>query len=286
MYGIPGAAHLGQASFNDGSFSGATACSQKGFALLTNKSGALFLAKLPGGQPAEVSNLPLQKARVLFSPSCSSALEYAANGSGSALILGLPAAPKVTLNVIPSSLPLAGAVVGDSGSVLFATGQADGSVAVQYLAASGGAATPVTTLSKFGGMNYLPNAETALIADAGQNTVVKAAQLGGSLSLTNVASIGDGVSQPSAVAASADGRMAVVANSSSLLRVDLSGQSAPVKVGCSCSPVELVPLSGNAVFRLNEPGAATVWAFDGDSAHPRVVFLPNVQGTSSAGKSQ
>src|ERR1700733_9311199 len=54
-YGIPGAAHLGQASFNDGSFSGATACSQKGFALLTNKSGALFLAKLPSEQPVEVS---------------------------------------------------------------------------------------------------------------------------------------------------------------------------------------------------------------------------------------
>jgi hypothetical protein len=150
---------------------------------------------------------------------------------------------------------------------------------------TGGASTfqPVTALASFGGMTFLPGLDTMLLADASANTIVKATQLSGSLSLTPLASAADGVSQPMAVAVSADGLLAAVANQgdSSVLRLDLSSKTAPVKTICHCSPTELVPLAGNFTFRLNEPGSGTVYAFDGNGVLPRVLFIPTDQGAQT-----
>jgi hypothetical protein len=55
-----------------------------------------------------------------------------------------------------------------------------------------------------------------------------------------------------AVAASLDGRWAVVANGGdpSAVRLDLSGVTAPLRIACACQPALLTPLMGNAVFSL------------------------------------
>jgi hypothetical protein len=138
----------------------------------------------------------------------------------------------------------------------------------------------VATLSRLGGMAFVPGADSAVIADAGANTVIEAAHVTGAISVAQIASEKDGTAKPDAVGISADGRWAAVANSKdgSVLRIDLSGQSAVSRTVCSCSPTELQPLAGNFAFRLNEPGTGTVWAFDGGgSVAPRMVFLPAEQ---------
>jgi hypothetical protein len=133
-------------------------------------------------------------------------------------------------------------------------------------------------------MAFLPGADTALVADQASNRILEAAHLSGNPSLTQVAGPTDGVAQPIAIAASGDGRSAVVVNQkdSSIVRIDLTGQSAAMHTVCRCSPTKLEALAGNLTFRVNEPGSGTVWAYDGDAANPRFAFLPAEQSTQGA----
>jgi hypothetical protein len=88
---------------------------------------------------------------------------------------------------------------------------ANGTSSIQLLASGTASFQPVGVLGKFGGMAFLPGADTALLADASANTVVEASHLTGTITLTPLAAAADGVSQPMAVAISADGQLAAVA---------------------------------------------------------------------------
>jgi hypothetical protein len=286
VYGVAGAAYQGAPTFSDGTFSGGAACMRKNLALLTTPSGSVFSVALPQGEPQQVSGSGIPKASILFSPSCTTALVYAPGGSAGLLVQGLLSTPTATAMSFP--VGNSAAAVADSGSILVAVSTSNQASSIQLLAIGTGSFQPVSVLGKLGGMTFLPGADTALLADASANTVVEASHLTGTVSVTSVASAADGVSQPMAVAVSGDGQLAAVANNNgaSVLRIDLSGKSAPVKTICHCSPTELVPLAGNFAFRLNEPGSGTVWAFDGSGPLPRVLFIPSQAATTQASASE
>ncbi len=281
VYGVAGAAHQGVPSFSDGTYNGGAVCMRKDIALLTTPSGSLFSVALPEGEPVEILDNGIPKASLIFSPSCTTSLVYTPGGSAALLVQGLLSTPTAT----PVSLPAgnSAAAIADSGSILIAVSTANGGSSIQLLASGTSSFQPVSVLARFGGMAFLPGTDTALFADASANTVVEASHLTSNISLTQLAAAADGVSQPIAVAISADGKLAAVANNNgaSVLRLDLSGTSAPIKTICHCSPTELVPLAGNFVFRLNEPGSGTVWAFDGNGLLPRVTFIPTDQAATT-----
>lgn len=281
LYGIAGAARQGSPSFNDGTYSGATVCMRQQLALLTTRAGALFVGAIPQGTATAVASQGIANAHIAFSPSCTAAVAYVPGNASALLIQGLPATPKVSSVALPGGATAA--AVGDSGSILVSMAQSS-TVSIQLLANGSTTVQTVTTVTKFGGMVFLPGADTALIADQGSNKVVEAAQMSGNPSLTQVAGPADGVAQPVAVAVSSDGRSAAVVNQkdSSVVRVDLTGQSAATRTVCHCSPTELEPLAGNLTFRVNEPGTGTVWAYDGNASTPRFVFLPAEQSTQGA----
>jgi hypothetical protein len=280
IYGVAGTAYQGAPAFADGSFSGGAACMRQRIALLTTSSGSVYSVALPQGQPLEVSSSGIRNASIVFSPSCTAALVYAPGGSAVLLLQGLLSTPTGTQMNLPAAN--SAAAIADSGAILIALPAANGT-AIQLLA--GGASAPqlVTVLGRFGGMTFLPGVDAALFADASANTVIEASHLTSKLSLATLAGATEGISQPTAVAVSADGHLAAVANAggSSVIRLDLSGKSAPVKTTCQCSPTELLPLAGNFAFRLNEPGSGTVWAFDGNGTSPRVVFIPTDQAANT-----
>ena len=281
VYGVAGAAHQGAPAFNDGSYSSAATCMRKNIALLITPSGSIFSVTLPHGEPLAVSSTVISKASIVFSPSCTSSLIYAPGSSAAVLVQGLLSTPVGS----PVILPAGGSsvAIADSGAILIAVSAANGPASIQFLASGTSSFHPVTVLGKFGGMAFLPGADSAVLADASANTIVEAKNLGGSVNLTSLANEADGVGNPASVAISADGRLAAVANNSgsSVLRLDLSRQSPPVKTICHCAPTELEPLAGNFIFRLNEPDSGTVWAFDGDSSLPRMFFIPSDQVTST-----
>lgn len=282
IYGVLGAAQQGPPAYADGTFSGAAVCMRKGIALLTTPSGALSSASLPQGRPVVISNSGIPNATIVFSPSCTSSLAYAPNRSKALLVQGLLSTPKISQVALPAGT--SAAVVSDTGAILVDVLGTEGSAVIKVLAPGSVTAQPIAVLSRFGGMAFLPGADSALLADAGANTVLEASHVAGNLSLAQIAGEGDGVANPVAVAASADGRWVAVANGTglSVLRLDLTGQTAPRHAVCRCSPTQLEPLAGNAAFRLTEPGSGTVWAFDGNGSAPRVVFLPAEQAAGAA----
>ena len=50
-----------------------------------------------------------------------------------------------------------------------------------------------------------------------------------------------------------------------------------IPLECDCVPSDLVPLNGNAVYRLTDRIDQPLWILDGDSAAPRLIFVPAVQ---------
>ena len=81
--------------------------------------------------------------------------------------------------------------------------------------------------------------------------------------------------QPMAVAASSDGRWALVANrqGSSVVKVDLTHQAPISHAQCNCSPTILLSLAGNSVFLLTPPGTGPLSLFDGDAPQPRILLI-------------
>ena len=282
VYGVAGAAYQGPPVYNDGEYAGAAVCMRANIALLTTASGALYLTNVRQGTPTLVTNQGIPNGQTVFSPSCASALSYRPGTAGALLIHGLLSVSRTT---VPLVLPITAtsAAVSDAGSIVVSAPGANGSASIQFLASGSDTFQPIAQLSKFGGMAFLPSAETALLADAGKNTVVEASQMSTDPTLTQIAGGSSGIAHPVAVAASADGHAAAVANQDgSILRIDLSGDSAAVHTTCSCSPTELQPVAGNLSFRLNEAGTGTVWAYDGDAFRPRVVFIPTDQVATRA----
>lgn len=283
VYGVTGAAYQGQAVYNDGEYAGAGVCMRADIALLTTASGTLYLTDLRQGIPVQLTSRGIPKAQIVFSPSCTSALAYRSGAAGALLLKGLLSSSRTAAAVtIPASA--SSAAVSDSGSILAVAPLASGASTVEFLASGGSAFETVAQLAQFGGMAFLPGSDAALLADAEKNTIREASQIGAGPSFTQIAGAAAGVAHPVAVAVSADGHAAAVAlQSGGILRIDLSGQAAPVETACQCSPSELQPLAGNLVFRLNEAGSGTVWAYDGDARRQRIVFIPTDQIASQTG---
>ena len=97
--------------------------------------------------------------------------------------------------------------------------------------------------------------------------------------------VAGGIAQPMAVAASSDGRWAVIANrqTSTIVRVDLASRAPTRQVQCSCSPTILLSLAGNSVFLLTPLGTGPLSLFDGDAAKPRILFIPGNQQANAPG---
>jgi len=275
--GIAGAAQFGSPVYGGSTYNGASVCVDKKYALLTSSKGRVFLAPLPSGAAMQIADHLSAKEQIAISPSCSAALLYAPGTSSALIILGLPASPKVQALDLSQAGLVTAAIVSDSGLVLAAS-QTGGKSTVQVVSADG-SASQVATVAGLGGMTFLSSTQNALIADAGKNVIWLASNLPGSTALNSVAAATDGVTRPSAVAASADGRWLIIANQggNTILRLDLNHQSPPEQIACNCTATNLIPLSGNSTFLISDLGSGPVWTFDGDSPSPRIVFIPGVR---------
>jgi len=284
ILGVPGAAQFGSPIYGGASYNNARACMEKKYALLTNSSGQASLAPLPSGVPVQIADHLSAKEQIAISPSCSAALLYAPGTSIATLVLGLPGSPKAQSLDLSQAGAITSAVVSDSGLVLVASGQSASGINVEAVS-SDGTTMQVTAVTGLAGMAFLPASQNALIGDAGRSTIWLASNLPASTSLNRVATSSDGVAQPTAIASSSDGRWLIVANQNgaSILRVDLTRQSATSQVACSCTATRLARLNGNSTFLLSDLSTGPLWTFDGDSPSPRILFIPAVRSSNVAG---
>ncbi|MBI1895889.1 MAG: hypothetical protein HYS04_05035 [Acidobacteria bacterium] len=203
--------------------------------------------------------------RIALSPGGgAAALVY---GEAVQIFTGLPEAPEVARELALAAAPAALAV-SDDGSLLLAVTREDESVVVSIL--EDGVETRLITSAGAGSVRFLRSSRDALIADTAGNRVLLLRDASELVTLANL-------DQPSAAAASPDGRRIVVASAASrtLAALDPNGEIL-YSAECDCTPALLEPLAGGALFRLTDPAEGPAWVFDASGPEPRLAFLPGL----------
>jgi hypothetical protein len=245
---------------------------------LTDGHGNLTLLPSASQQPEVLAQGAPASAVIVFSPNGQRAALFAPDSSSAMIVTGLPNPSGVS--TVNSASAIAAMAVSNDGSVLIASpGTAGVSITEIF---PGGVRSTISSLAGFGGMSFLPGSDDFLLADSVKNTLL----LVHNGTAKTLATQADGLNQPLAVAASANGQWAVTANSAdgTLVRVNLTGAATPARALCTCSPSQLTPLAGNAVFELTQPGNSPSWLIDAGRNAPGVFFIPPTAGKTGSSK--
>jgi len=268
VLGTPGSSQFGQSVVAAGLYINGAGSARSGLALLQGADGSLSWMALPNGTPLIVPGASFKgAAQIIFSPSGTDAILFSPGGASVLLVNGLGASAQVQTLSAPTAL--LSAAVSDMGQVVAVSGSGPLSVALLT-----GNRSSLGSLAGFGGAGFLPGGDDLLLADSGMGVVTlirRSSTTPASQSFTSAS-----IQAPVSVAASLDGRWAVVANGGdpSAVRLDLSGVSAPLRIACACQPALLTPLMGNAVFSLTPLTATPNYVVDASAATPRTVFIP------------
>ena len=133
----------------------------------------------------------------------------------------------------------------------------------------------ILAAGSFSGLAFLPATHDLAAAEQSLDQVSLIRKVDSDSDTVQLAGNQDGVSQPVAVAFSADGRKLIVANlrGQSVLSIDLESRVV-IATPCDCEADGLYRAQGNAVFRLTNGSQDLIALFDGDSGEPRVLTIP------------
>jgi DNA-binding beta-propeller fold protein YncE len=275
IIGLPGAAMVGKPLAAATHFARAWAAPVRNYAIAIRiQDSALVLIRVFGATSGEIL-LPQTgetPSAVAFSPGGSAAALLLAGSGRVAVLAGLPDSPHVH-----STLPLpeqAGALaVSDDGSAAVAAAGPKESQALYRLQVD----TSVRLPGAFGEITAIRFADSGrqlLVADASSGSIYLLDFIGLSANTSLLASPGDGLSRPSDVAVSADGRWVFVAGGSpNVIAFDRQG-GPPVVLECACEPVSLTRLATANTFLLNSSPASPLWVLDAGSGGPRLLAVP------------
>jgi hypothetical protein len=290
LVGIPGAAVLGSPLDAGAPLAQAFVSPRQNFAMALADAGVLVVGLGSAADRPGVTPLGLDSSAaslVAISPDGSAAALYSAADGVIRVITGLPSAP-----VVASSIPAAAVGSGmrllalsDDGSVLAAAVDTAGGGALVILDSAGNART-VLNSSHISALRFIGDTRDLLVADDVDDTVSLVAAAGDAATPQLLAAAADGVAGPAAVDVTSDRRLVVVANgrAGNVFVFDPKG-SQRATYACPCAPSGLQRLNGNSVFLLNDvSGDNPLWLFDGDSATPRVVFIPAGQSAPGGGQ--
>jgi hypothetical protein len=291
VLGIAGAAHYGapllpsDSKYVTGAVSGVTESSE--WALLLDGAGTLDLVTLPAIAPSLLTTRVPLDAKIVFAPAGGYAVILSPSANTALLVSGLPGQPQVSALATPAGSTLTGAAVSDRGTVL--AGWAGGSgVQVGTLSSTG--ATAMANVAVWGGAGFVPGAaasgqEQAVVADGSSGKLMRLAGIGGAAPTATSLATGSQLQTPVAVAISGDGNWAFAADSAKqqIVRVDLSGSTAPLAIACACQPARLVALPGNLLFQISaDQVAQPAWLLDGHAPTPHTLFVPALAVTTAA----
>ena len=277
VLGIPGASQVGASVVAGETYVAGAGSAASGVGLLVGSDGTVYRMSLPSGSPASLGVTSSGAAQIRFSPSGVAAVVFAAGSQQAVAVTGLTASPAARQIALPAQV--ADVAVADAGTVAVAT-----AASIEVVGASG-TAQPVAALSGPGRVAFVGTSDTLLATDAGANTLWLIRSSSTAPQVVQVASAGM-LKSPAGIGGSLDAHWAVVANAgeSSVVRVDLTGASAPVKLACGTQPTTVAALAGNGVFRFDELVVATpVWLADITAATPSLRFVPALPGSTAPG---
>jgi len=274
ILGVAGASQVGQSVVPAGVYIGATASSTASVAVLQDTTGAFDLMPLPSGSPASLNLTLPTGASIRLSPGAAAALLYTPGASSASLVTGLLSTPAIHSITAPG--PIVDSAVSDTGTLSFEYAQAS-SFAVSVMPL-GGLSSPIASVKSTGGLNFLPNRDDLLLADAAANslTLIRSTTSAPSTSVIQTAQL---LQTPSAVGVSGSGRWAIVVNSAAatgtqnLVRVDLTSLTS-TSVSCACKPTLASNLADDGAFRVTDAVTGPNWIVDAAPATPRLLFIP------------
>ena len=278
--GVPGSAQIGESVVPAATYVAAGASAASSLAILVGADGKIYTMNLPSGTPVQTSVTAATASVVRFSPSGVAALVFVP-GSQSAMLLtsltsGLKAQP------IAASAPLLEMAVNDTGVVAGILQRATGTT-VNLLS---GSPQQLAALNGAGSLSFVGTSDSLLAADASANSLTLIRTVSSTPAAAPVAT-GGLLKSPAGVGASFGGRWAVVANGadSSIVRIDLSGASAPLRIASPGQPAVAQQLAGTGVFRFTEIGtsSAPVWIADVTAISPSMMFIPALPVAATSG---
>jgi hypothetical protein len=177
-----------------------------------------------------------------------------------------------TFDIYAFGKPTAFAIT-DDGQTL-AMGVAAGGTGSLFLMNSRRTAHLIGTMNHASAIRFLTNSTNAIVADDADNKIYMLSNS----QLFPIASEGDGISTPVAIALSNDNQRVFVGNTQpgSVTTLQLSGSSAGSTI-CHCTLTGLYPTNTDSVFRLTDYSGGPVLLFDGSGANPRIVFAAGSQ---------
>ena len=270
ILGVPGASQVGQPVTASGLYVTGAASARSSIALLQESDGSLDTMSLPSGAVQRIGGATAPtNSQIVLSPSGQTAILFAPGAATLTLITGLNTMPQPQTLATPGSL--VSAAVSDTAQVAAVSGSGQLSVALLT-----GNKNSIASLSGLGFLGFLPGSDDLLVADSSTSTVTLIRH--SSTAPAPQAFTSSNIQSPIAVAASQDGQWAIVANSAdqSVVRLDLTGATAPLRIACACQPSQLAAFDGNAVFRLTAPGAGPTWLVDASASTPQTLFIPAV----------
>jgi DNA-binding beta-propeller fold protein YncE len=251
---------------------------RQNYALAVSASNPYLLRVLLGdGISVEQLGIPISTAGLIaLSPTGSTAAVHDRDRNRIGVITGLPASATLAGEFDLSTFPgaLASLAVSDDASVVIASFSDVEESSVVALRLQG----PVqilTTPRRATAAAFLPGSRDVLIADGPASEIYMVRDAGASAESTLLAGDAEGITEPTAVGVSRDGKRAFMASSRDgrVATVDLATGAVTI-IPCTCSPTDLAILNGNAVFRLTAPTAGPLWLLDAEGPEPRIVFVP------------
>lgn len=280
VLGVAGASTIGPPLELTGNFSKAVISPRQDYALAVSASNP-NLMRVMIGDPVSVEQfgIPISATGLIaLSPTGSSAAFQDRDRNRIQVIAGIPSAPSLAREFDLSPFPgaLVSLAVSDDASVVIAGFSDVEENAVAALGLEG--LVRFLTPRRATAAAFLPGVRDVVIADGPANEIYLIRDALGSGESKLLAAQDQGISEPTAVVISRDGKRAVVASGSALsvALIDLAG-GAVSAIPCPCNPSELATLNGNAVFRLTPPAAGPMWVLDADALEPRIVFVPPYQ---------
>ncbi len=277
ILGIAGASTLGSPfDLGDLTIADAIVAPNQNYALaIAGSDHGVRLIRFGVGNALQVSGLAGAAPgpdRMMISPAGTAAAFYYAATRRIATVGGLPLSPRVTADIHLSTVlsPLFLAVSDDGGAALAAMEH------TVYAVTEKGEIPVASSLGRVSAVAFVASRD-ALIADGATNQIYLVRDTTGSESSRVLAGPADAISNPVAVAASADGRRAFVANAKTktITILDLSGEGKPAAISCACQPSGLQRMGDGGLFRVTEFSARPIWLLDaGLQREPRMVFVP------------
>ena len=281
VWGIPGAATIGDPLLADVSVVAAEVSPSQDFALGIGAGGEVYKISLsPTGANGVAIDGVSGIDRIVISPTGSAAAAYDRQGRGAQLLTNLGGDPTVGGTADLSSVPgvLTGLAVNDAGTVILAASASRDAGALSAVRPGDGA-SPIGAIGRALGLAFVAGTNDAVVADADRGEILSVRNVTGGGEITVLASGSDGIEGPVAVAADNGVALAVSTSMGALITVPLGGGSVTT-TDCECQPTTVAAMNG--AYRLTSDLTSALILADVSGAEPRILFVPALGGASQA----